>query len=58
MELSEMNVFFYDSVVDVFVCDSLNSIWNKLDSRGLSGWDALHSMIFSIAALSGEVQSS
>ena len=53
-----MNVFFYDSVVDVFVCDSLNSIWNKLDSRGLSGWDALHSMIFSIAALSGEVQSS
>lgn len=33
MELSEINMFvFDDSAVDVFVCDSLNYVWNKWDS--------------------------
>ena len=34
MELSEINTFFFDdSAVDVFFCDSLNSVGNKLESR-------------------------
>ena len=32
MELSEMNAFFYDCFVDIFVSNSLYSVRNGLDS--------------------------